>query len=413
MDGTQPTESATADSSVEAARTVLVIDDSRAHRRLLARTLESWGYRIVEAGTGEEGLDILGEREIPIIISDWMMPGMTGAEFCRAFRAAYPDRSACVILLTAQTDRETLAEGLESGADDFLSKPFSAVELKARIRAGERIIEAQEAVQRKNAELTETLDELRVAYASIDRDLRQARAFQQSLVPERHVLLDGIELNILYTPSGHVGGDLVGYFPVSEGRFGVFSADVSGHGVASALMTARVAAHLSMASPEQNIALTRRGDRYEMRAPADICETLNMLVLGDAESDLYLTMAFADVDLGEGCVRLAQAGHPSPLLFTSGQNSRFVSSFGMPIGLVADAEFSEFSVPFRPGDRLFLYSDGLTECPDPDGALFEEERLRAFFDGGDCLQDLERRLHDFAQTDQLPDDLSAVMITAR
>ena len=98
---------------------ILVVDDSKAQRRLLTRTLTKWGYDTIEAASGEDALEICQATTIDIIVSDWMMPGMSGVEFCRAFRKL-PDRLAYFVLLTAQTEREVLAEGLESGADDFL-----------------------------------------------------------------------------------------------------------------------------------------------------------------------------------------------------------------------------------------------------------------------------------------------------
>ena len=98
-------------------RPVLVVDDSRAQRRLVARTLQKWGYETIEAESGEEAMTICLGQQIDIVISDWMMPGMSGVEFCRAFRENANGRPAYFILLTAQTEREVLAEGLESGAD--------------------------------------------------------------------------------------------------------------------------------------------------------------------------------------------------------------------------------------------------------------------------------------------------------
>ena len=130
----------TPDDAAMVVRPILVVDDSRAQRRLLARALGKWGYETIEADSGEAALDITASSQVDIVISDWMMPGMSGVEFSRAFRAQCQDRPAYFILLTAQTEREVLAEGLESGADDFLSKPFSSVELRARLRAGERVV---------------------------------------------------------------------------------------------------------------------------------------------------------------------------------------------------------------------------------------------------------------------------------
>lgn len=401
---TTPNRDASSSSRVP---TVLVVDDSKAQCRLLARTLEKWGYAAIEATSGADALEICRSMVIEYVVSDWLMPGMSGIEFCREFRELSRDRAAYFILLTAQTDRETLALGLENGADDFLSKPFNAIELKARLRAGQRIVKAQRALEHKNTELAATLEQL-------EADLNQARVFQQSLVPERNVRLDKAEISILFRPSGHVGGDLVGYFPVSEGRLGLYSIDVSGHGVASALMTARVAAHLSATTIDQNIALTSRNGSVAMRQPDEVCRHLNSLIQAETETDLYLTMVLADVDLAKGRVRFCQAGHTSPAIVRQDGEIEFLEEFGMPIGLVDDIILSTRETPIHPGDQLFLYSDGLTECPAPDGTLFEETGLATILQsrqsGLGLMTRIEHALEDYSGLSNFPDDLSAIML---
>ncbi|NNE80350.1 MAG: response regulator, partial [Silicimonas sp.] len=175
------------DTSAPVVRPILVVDDSKAQRRLLTRSLTKWGYDSIEAESGEQALEIAATHNIDIVISDWIMPGMSGVDFCRAFRDQIAGRPAYFVLLTAQTEREILAEGLESGADDFLSKPFNSVELRARLRAGARVVNAQQALATKNDALSSALEELSDAYSAIERDLKGARKFQEGLVPERHL----------------------------------------------------------------------------------------------------------------------------------------------------------------------------------------------------------------------------------
>ncbi|MEM9970281.1 MAG: fused response regulator/phosphatase [Pseudomonadota bacterium] len=398
-------------------RPILVVDDSKAQRVLLTKTRARAGYATVEAASGEEALELCQTTEVELIISDWMMPGMSGVEFCRAYRAMQGDRPGYFILLTAQTEREVMVEGLESGADDFLSKPFHAVELKARIRAGERVVAAQKDILSKNALLSETLGELRALYDALDRDLVEARNFQEALVPERHHALPGGDVSFLFRPSGHVGGDLVGLFRITDTRYGVYAVDVSGHGVASALMTARVAGYLNPMSPEQNIALRLSEDgAAKMLPPSEVCRRLNTILLTEMETDTYLTMVLADVDFQTGSVILSQAGHTDPAVERADGSVTFLSSAGMPIGLVEAAEYEDFNVTLSTGDRLFLYSDGITECPLPGGAMLEEDGFAALLrshSGHSGTVRLDRLVEDLsrrAMTDDFPDDVSCALI---
>lgn len=390
-------------------RPVLVVDDSRAHRRLLSRSLQKWGYETIEADSGEAALDICRSSPIELVVSDWMMPGMSGVEFCRAFRKLIDDRPAYFILLTAQTESAVLAEGLESGADDFLSKPFSSVELRARLRAGERVIGAQRALEDKNATLSTTLSQ-------IERDLKEARKFQEGLVPDRHLTFGSFDISVLFQPSGHIGGDLVGWFRVDPTTLGIFSVDVSGHGVASALMTARIASYLSDAAPDRNIALIRCEGGYRMRPLDQVCTKLNELLQSDSESDQYLTMALGQLCLETGFMQLCQAGHPFPVVQRANGEVEFLELEGTPIGLVDEAEFSTTSLTLDVGDRLMLYSDGLTECSDPDGNLLDDAGLEGILSthkalsGPSLVEQIVRSLEDHSASKDFADDLSAVLI---
>ena len=123
-----------------ARRRILVVDDSTPQRRVLAKLLRGWGYGVVEAASGAEALDIVVRSDIDIILSDWVMPGMSGVEFCRSFRALERRRYGYFVLLTSKSGKEDVALGLDSGADDFLTKPVNGDELRARLLAGERIV---------------------------------------------------------------------------------------------------------------------------------------------------------------------------------------------------------------------------------------------------------------------------------
>ena len=397
-------------------RLVLVVDDSRLQRKILTSLLARWGFNVIEAASGEEALELCHAEQPEIVISDWVMPGMSGIEFCNAFRKLTSDQYGYFILLTSKSEKNEIAEGLDSGADDFLTKPVDGNELRARITAGERILTMQRELTMKNSVISETLDELQRLYDSLDGDLLEAKKLQQSLIREKNRSFDGGDLSLLLRSSGHVGGDLVGFYPAAPGHLGLFAIDVSGHGISSALMTARLAGYLSGSAPDQNIALEKTADgTYRSRPPAEAIETLNELVLDEMETEHYFTLILADIDLANGHVVMGQAGHPHPVVLRADGSMEQDGTGGFPVGLMSGVTFSQFEVQLDPGDRLLILSDGVTECPAGDGEMLGEDGLEEMLAGlGDAegtafLESLVWKLSEFAGIDEFPDDVSGIL----
>lgn len=398
-------------------RRVLVVDDSRMQRRILAASLQRWGFEVHEAASGDDALRMCREMPPDLVMSDWMMPGLNGLEFCREFRQMPRDGYGYFILLTSKSDKEEVALGLDAGADDFLTKPVNAAELRARIAAGERILRMQRELSDKNRLIKSTLDELQMLYDSLDADLIEAKKLQQSLVRERYRDFGPAEVSMMLHSSGHVGGDLVGMFPISDSRIGLYGIDVSGHGISSALMTARLAGYLSAAAPEQNLALCKAEDGgFSARPPAEVLSLLNRLIMSEMETEHYFTIALAHVDLETGKVLLAQAGHPHPAVQRANGRVEFVGHGGLPVGLFDDARFEEVEVCMASGDRLLLHSDGVTECAARDGSLLDEEGLAGIMRalrqtrGMAFLESLMWKLTDFAGDADFNDDISGVLL---
>lgn len=402
--------------AMQAPRRVLVVDDSKAQRMVLSLSLMRQGYQVMEAGSGEQALALCRQTGFDFVLSDWVMPGMSGPEFCRAFRKLPQENYGYFILLTSKSEKGEVAHGLDLGADDFLTKPVSADELHARMRAGERILGMQRELVEKNRLIGRTLAELQKLYDSLDRDLIEARKLQQTMVRERHRDFGRGAASILLKPSGHVGGDLAGFFEISPRRVALYSVDVSGHGVASAMMTARLAGHLSGASPDQNIALSGGGEgRQGAWPPEMVAARFNRMMLEDMQVEQYFTMAYAEVDLETGRVQLVQAGHPHPLIIRAGGGIEVLGQGGLPIGLLPDVRFDRVEARLHPGDRLFLLSDGVTECPAPDGRELGAEGLADFLgrnadlEDGALLESLVWALHAHAGGGDFPDDVSGVL----
>ena len=415
--------------SAAAPRRVLVVDDSRVERRLMLARLSGLDVEVIEVGSGEEALALARERAVDIVLSDWMMPGMSGLDLCRALRedgaaaaddADRPDGSRYIyfILLTSKGEKADVAEGLEAGADDFLTKPIDKTELVARLKAGERILAMQEALRDVNRKRGEALDEVRALNAAIERDLEQARKLQHALVRRWHEDFGAAEVTLSLRSSGHVGGDLVGFFRASAGRVGVYGIDVSGHGITSALMSARLAGCLATGDRRRGAALSGE-EGVRGLPPAEVASRLNALTLDEMQTDTYFTLLYADLDLASGRVAFTQAGHPPPLVLRAGGAVEFAGAGGLPVGLIEGAAWDEHELRLAPGDRLLLYSDGVTECEDPAGAMLDEEglaglaRARAGLSGRPFLDALMADLGDHAGGRDFADDVSMALIEYR
>lgn len=396
---------------------ILVVDDSRAQRVLLSRTLAKQGYEVREAGSGEEALALCAREDFDLILSDWMMPGMDGLAFCRAFRELPREDYGYFILLTSKSEKGSVARGLNVGADDFLSKPVNGDELRARIKAGDRMLRMQRELREKNRLVSATLTEIQTLYDNLDRDLIDARKMQLSLVRETFGDFGNAEVSLMLKPCGHVGGDLVGFFRAGPDKVAMFAIDVSGHGVASALLTARLASYLSDGAPAQNVALAPDGDgQYVPRPPSEVATLLNILMTEDMDTDLYFTILFGYLDLATGRFDYSQCGHPNPLIVDAAGKVRFFGSGGMPVGLIEDAEFFQSSVQLHPGDRLMFYSDGFTECTNDKGEMLEEEGFETLIgrnhdlDPQDFFSALVWELDTFSGAQDFTDDLSIAMV---
>lgn len=383
---------------------VLIVDDSRLQRKILASVLSRLGYQVTEAADARTALALLDTLQPDLILSDWMMPGMTGLEFCHAVRERDRDGYCYFILLTSKSEKDEVATGLEHGADDFLSKPVNAGELRARILAGKRVLSMERALRDKNRVIADTLNKLQTLYDALDADLIEARKLQQSLVRNTYQDFRAANVSLLLHPAGHVGGDLVGFYPIGLDGLGFYSIDVSGHGVSSALMTARIAGYLSSHSPEQNIALTQDTTGGTIaRPPEDVMRHLNALILNDMDTDLYFTMVLGDLDFNTGVLR-----HTGEI--------DVLGDGGFPIGLIAEAEFEPFRARLEKGDRVFVFSDGVSECQSPAGVLLEDHGLASFIaenqaaEGPKFLGQLLEGLTDYAQSEQFSDDVSAALV---
>jgi diguanylate cyclase (GGDEF)-like protein len=194
---------------------ILVAEDEITFRHMLNTFLTRWGYQVVIVSNGLDAWKVLQGQDRPrLALLDWMMPNMDGVEICRAVRERKPDPYIYLLLLTSRDQKQDVVEGFEAGADDYLIKPFDPQELRARIHAGERIIELQDRLIRTQEALRELathdpLTGLLNRRASLDSLLAELNRGSRAGNPVCVVMADIDHFKRINDTHGHQAGDEV------------------------------------------------------------------------------------------------------------------------------------------------------------------------------------------------------------
>ena len=369
---------------------ILVVDDTPVNISVITGALKDT-YRTKVATSGAKALTIAAADEKPdLILLDVMMPEMDGYEVCRRLKADPATREIPVIFLTAQTEAEDETRGFEAGAVDYVHKPFSPAVVKARVQT--------------HIVLRETREKLAQQLQAIQKELETARRIQYSILPETMPQIDGLDIAARYVPMTSVAGDFYDFVVVDNKHVGILVADVSGHGMPAAL----IASMLKIALAAQ---AAHAGD------PAQVLQGLNQALCGKFQHH-YVTAAYAFVDMEKRTLTYAGAGHPPMLLWGAGQPGvRDVIENGLFLGKFGFATYSSIEVPLTPGDRGLLYTDGVSETNNREGAEFGSERFRQFLEAekdGSADQLADRLLEELARwsgrggSEDLDDDITIV-----
>src|SRR5256884_5583138 len=320
---------------------ILVVDDDATSRKMLVRTLSSAGYDCYESDNGAETLKLVHGEQPSLLLLDFDMPGLDGAEVLKRMRA---DRDPAVaqipaIMLTGHGGEESEVLCLEAGADDFVTKPINTAVLCARIETQLRLRSMRRQLQQQNEELEKWRNNL-------ERDLAAARLTQQSLIPQKPPTLPGWEVAAYYRPVIQVGGDIYGWLRMRDGRILFWIADATGHGASAALLTALAKLLFHHASVEND-------------APAEIMREVDRDFRSILGARSFMTAMCVALDPRSGAASIVGAGHPPLLVARHNGEAESIASTSPPLGLVAGSSFNETPVRLSSGDLFLLYTDGL------------------------------------------------------
>jgi serine phosphatase RsbU (regulator of sigma subunit) len=382
---------------ITSAEKILVVDDDAMSRRLLVRSLSGAGFSCHESSDGAEALDIL-HRDLPsLLLLDFDMPGLNGAEVLERLRADSDPAIAQLpaIMLTGHGGEASEVLCLEAGADDFVTKPINQAVLRARIETQLRLRSMRNQLQQQN-------DELEAWRENLERDLAAARLTQQSLIPQKSPALPGWDVAAVYQPVIQVGGDIYGWQRMADGRTLFWIADATGHGASAALLTTLAKLLFQHGSVEHN-------------KPAEIMRAVNNDFRSIFGARSFMTAMCVALDPDTGRATVVGAGHPPLIVARTGGSTQSIPSSAPPLGLVERSQFIETDVDLVTGDTFLLYTDGVYGADYPDQPRLTPATLAAMMQPvAPDAQTLLARVMVHATNGNgdkpLPDDIAAIAV---
>ncbi len=329
---------------------VLLVDDAKANLDILVEGLKS-DHKLSLALNGEMALQAAARTPPDLVLLDIVMPGLDGYEVCRRLRQTPETAEVPIMFLSSLEEVQNKTRGFEAGANDYLTKPFEMLEVKARVRSLLKAKAYSDAVKEQ-----------------IASELRVAREIQMGMLPHDFAAVEQayqVSFGAVLEPAREVGGDLYGVCAAGPQRLVVFLGDVSGKGLAASMFMVRA------------ISLARLLSR-EIAEPERILARLNDELAADNPSGMFVTFLCGMFEPRSSRLVLANGGHCRPVLLPAGEAPRWaVKNLGTALGFEPGLEFERTELTLREGDALVLYSDGVSEAFNPQEECYGSERLLA------------------------------------
>jgi serine phosphatase RsbU (regulator of sigma subunit) len=377
---------------------VLVVDDVEANRDLLARRLRQQGHVVATAENGRRALEALEGEEFDLVLLDIMMPELDGFQVLERLQADSDRRHIPVIMISAVDQMDSVVRAIEMGATDYLTKPFNAVLLKARVEA--------------TLEKKRLADAERLHARSLERELEIGRQIQASFLPEQLPSVDGWEIAAHFAPARKVGGDFYDAFRLPRhGRLALAVSDVCDKGVGAALFMAVFRSLIRTA--------LERDDEADVPATRSVAATVlhdsDYIARTHGKANMFATLFLAILDPDSGALSYVNAGHePAVRIGPAGEISR-LDPTGPAVGLLPGMRFEARELLLEPGETLLAFTDGVSEARSPAGELFGEERLLAlvrspFSGAGDLLSRIDASLRHHTAGLEPADDITLLAV---
>ena len=381
---------------------VLIVDDSTNNLRFTAKLLKNEGFRTSLAQSGQTALKFLKLHIPDIILLDIIMPDINGIQLCKMIKEDKRLGEVPIIFLTAQVGTQDLVEGFKAGAVDYITKPFNKEELFVRIKNQLKITHLTD-------QLLKTTLDLKEKQAKIADDLKAAGEIQRNLLPSANIKFPSIEVAWEYRPCDSVGGDIFNVIELKKNHYAFYMVDVSGHGVPSSLIAVAVTQALQSASGR--VVQLESG---EVNSPSYVLTKLNKQFPFD-RFDKFFTILYAHLDCDKGIFTYSHAGHPLGFVLKKNMELKQLDTGGSIIG-IGEQPYKEEKFKLNNGDKILLYTDGITEYQRPDGKMYSEERLKEKFmelSNSSCetaIKKIYDDIIDFGENEIQIDDMSVLGI---
>lgn len=346
---------------------ICIVDDNLVNRKLLAGILKMEGYDLLEAEDGEKAIDVTLKERPDLVLLDIMMPKKDGYRVCQELKNDERSAHIPIIFLSAKSQVEDKIKGLALGGADYVTKPFDRGEVLARVKSHLDIARLTREVMDANQELLNK-------QMRLNEDLEAAAGIQRSLLPQGAPDMENVDVAWRFLPCDSIGGDIFNIIRLDETHWGIYMLDVSGHGVPSALVTVSAS---QMLDPQRGLLLKKAitpPPYYEIRRPSEV---LNLL---DQEYpierfDKYFTIAYLILDVKTSLIRYSNAAHPPPIMLRRDGTLELLEEGGTIIGMGGMLPFEEGEKRIGPGDKLFVYTDGIPEYENKRRQLYGRERF--------------------------------------
>ena len=327
---------------------VLLVDDAKANLDILVEGLKA-DHKLSLALNGEMALQVAARTPPDLVLLDIVMPGLDGYEVCRRLRQMPETAEVPIMFLSSLEEVQNKTKGFEAGANDYLTKPFEMLEVKARVRSLLKAKAYSDAVKEQ-----------------IASELRVAREIQMGMLPHDFAAVEQayqVGFSAVLEPAREVGGDLYGLCAASPDRLVLFLGDVSGKGIPASMFMVRA------------ISLARLLSR-EIVEPERILARLNDELATDNPSGMFVTFLCGVFEPGSGRLTLANAGHCRPVLLRDGQPPQWaVKDLGTALGFEPGLQFQRTELTLQQGDALVIYTDGVTEAFNAQDECYGNDRL--------------------------------------